>query len=112
MGAETIVKNNVLTCSEKVATAVEKTKACTDFKTSIDTAKKAVTVSGVTYPLGVCTPINESQCVTFASAFDTAKSVAEKVPGVTIDKNGLCVGGGSFALKLSVLFCFLYSLLK
>merc|ERR1712168_1125992 len=85
--------------------------ACGVFESTKATEKAKVVEDGVTftYTKGVCTPADNAKCETYETTMDAAKTLAEKTQGVKI-KEGVC--GGSFALQLSVLLCFMYNLLK
>merc|ERR1712025_1252656 len=93
-------------CSVTLATAEERNAACKTFDDSKKVAAALVVDTGVTftYPKGVCTPVDNAKCETYETTMDAAKTLAVKI------KEGVC--GGSFALQLSVLLCFIYNLLK
>jgi len=98
-------------CSVTLATAEARKTACDVFDKTKKGAAVLVVDDGVTftYPKGVCEPKDNAKCTAYETTMDAAKTLAEKTQGVKI-KEGVC--GGSFALQLSVLLCFMYNLLK
>merc|ERR1712168_1528049 len=92
-------------------TAEARKTACDVFDKTKKGAAVLVVDDGVTfpYPKGVCEPKDNAKCTAYETTMTAAKTLAEKTQGVKI-KEGVC--GGSFALQLSVLLCFMYNLLK
>merc|ERR1712124_45641 len=73
-------------CSVILATAEERLATCNIFNKSKENAKQFVVEDGVffTYPKGVCTPADNTKCVTYEIAMGAAKTLAEKTQGVKI----------------------------